>query len=119
MESRDVLRHHAPSTYCATSPDRHIWTYRHVPTEPAVLANSDWTPELWTVDAVAEEGVEGVGGGEERATRTDQSASANGDNANIEERAVEVDVNSLPDAAAAYEKGLVRATGGTYRRLVP
>lgn len=97
-EIRDIFCDYTASTDGNTTTDSYTGTDDNVSAEPAVLANSNRSPELWTTGAIAEERINWVGCGVECTVWSDESAGSNGDLACIEEYSVEVDVNVFAEA---------------------
>ena len=92
-EIRDVFCDDTSSTDGNTPTDSYTWAHDNVSAEPAVLANSNRSTELWTTGAITKERIKWVGCGVECTVWSDESAGSNGDLACIEEHSVEVDVD--------------------------
>lgn len=97
MKIRYVLRYNTPSANTHTSPYSHAWEHDDVATKPTILADCNGTAEFWSLGAVTQERIQGVGSSIKRAIRPNEGAGADGYQAGIEERAVEIYIDALPN----------------------
>jgi len=97
VKIRYILGHNASSPHSHTSPNGYSRKDNDITSKPTIFTDCNRLAEFGASNAIAEEGIKWMGSAIERAIGSDESTGTHGDQADIEEGGVEVDVDTLTD----------------------